>query len=336
MADNTDTTAPATETQEPEAAPSNQENAELTQRLADYEKRVQELAKIEERAKTLEAEHKASQADSLRWHSAYKGLQRQTTQSMQTAAEDRRRLSELERVNQQLLGALGSMEEVKQSIVSLAAKTLDEDGARDFQLSQREAALKRQEALAQQRAQMATQPPPVQQYQPYMDPEEQRKQFLEAYFPGSGLDPNDPNIDWAEDATNPSEAMSRFTRSVYGIFRAVQGQQPAPEVAGLSDAQQLLEQIRQETESMQASRTKMAEELRAEARRDVEERLRRMGVDQEPVNNRTTSSPRIETQLNELDETSMMTGDVNSRRLAQKRYSEQVEEVKRQLRAKYS
>lgn len=336
----TDANADTTEsqTQEASAETQNNQDSEVTKKLAEYETRIQQLAQIEKRTKELEDQHKTAQAEALRWQSSYKGLQRQTTQAMQQAAEDKRRLVDLERERVQYLQSLSSIEDVRQSVSALASKMLDEDAAKDFNLSQREMLLRRQEELAKQRVQQQQQAVTQQpvQYQPYTDPEEQRKMFLEAYFPGSGVDPNDPSIDWAPDATNPQEAMSRFTSSVYRIFRE-QLNQPQQGEAVQSEAEKLLEQFRQEREALAASQARALEEVKLEAKRDVEERLRKMGMDAEPpAGNRSASTPRIETRLNALDESSMMSGDVNTRKAAQKKYQDEVEEIKRHLRDKYS
>jgi hypothetical protein len=311
------------------------QDTDFTAKLVEYEQRLQELAKIEASAKGAEDRAKTAEAAALRWESSYKGLQKQTTQSLQAAAEDRRRLVETERTHQDLLTALGGLQDVRDSISALAGKMLDEDQAREFNIARRESALRREEDIAKQRQSQQSQivePAQSQQFT-YTDPNEEKRNFLNYYFPDSGVDPTDPNIDWGEGATSQQEAFRRFTVSVTRIQKDSGQSQERQE--SQTEAEKFLAELKKEREEFEAQKTQALEEVQTQARKQVEERLRKLGVDSGSVATQSGSDPKMNTKLSEISEADLMRGDPASRKKAAKDLQNSLDAVRTELFQRY-
>lgn len=309
MADSTDVTAPETEVtatageQTTEQEVANQED--LATKVNELTTQLEEYKSLQGTIKELEEAKKKSDAEALRWQATYKGLQGSTTQKLQELAQLQKQTQANNVMGQELDG-------IKQMINVLIANTLDEQSAKALELQMRESQLRRQEEAARN---SASQPTDQQLTNPQYDPDQLRQQkeaYLKGYFPGlaDDIDPDDPRIDWANGAQNQAEAVARFTSSV---SRIIYEPKPVETTAPLSVDELVKAQLEQFRTEQKAELEKLAQEREAAieaakeaARKEFEERARKMGID-------TTSAPPPENQrksnvaLRELDDSLLTT-----------------------------
>jgi hypothetical protein len=319
--------AEATATAEPvagAAGTATQEN-NVTNQLTELQARLSELEGIKS---TLEKEKNEAVAAKLREEAKYKGLQNQTTRTLQQAAEDRRILEQMNKDRAELA-------EIKSVLETLANRVLDEPERKEMEFKQRELKLKLAEQAqveASQRAQtQAAQAVASTQYQ---NPEDEKAQFLNYYFPGSGIDPNDPSIDWGDGAANTQEAFRRFTVSVTSIKNQ----------KDQNNAQNALEVMKKQTEEALASLKAQQAELVAKtseeiatakaeaitaARKDSEKKLRALGADVQgtpaPDGSKRTFGQQLEEELPD-DLLRTKSGTIE--------YNRRIESLRQQLRGR--
>lgn len=307
-------TAPAGESGQEIVA--NQEIESLRKQIADAAAAMEALSRQRDDAV----------ANALRADAQYKGLQNQTTKTLQKAAQDRREL-ELARMQAAEVG------DIKSLLNTLASKVLDEDEAKQLQWKQKELELQRREA-ALTAAANAPKEEPVAEPQQYTTPEDEKAQFLSYYFPGVAIDPKDPNIDWGVGATSTQEAFRRFTTSVLKIKDTQESSKANNAVAELQkQAAAQLEAMKQQIsdlasksqEEIAAAKTAAAEE----ARKEAEKRLRAMGAD---VSGTPTSDgsgrKTLGQQVNEVLDDSLLSQGPKG--VAE--YNRRVEAIKKQVR----
>lgn len=322
MADETENTAENTEQSGSQAGTNDQAN-EITARIKDLETQLNRYAGVEDRAKRLEDENKRATAEALRWQSGYKGLQANTTAKLQEAAAMQRQLQEAQNTS-------GQLEALRDTVNLLARRMLDEDQAKEFELQQRELRIRQLEAQAQRPQQQQV---VQQQYaEPYVDPEIQKKQYLDYYFPGVNVDPTNPDIDWGEGAPSTADAMRRFTASVTKIMQDT-GSRTQQERTK-SEAETLLEQIQAQAAQLENAKQLAIEEARAEVRREVEERARRLGIDAGTAGAPVPEATRkVRTQLDDLDDSLLSLGEKDSpaRKKAVAEYNTRLASIRKQL-----
>lgn len=332
MAD-TENTAPATETTQEgqsEGPAGKNTQDEALARLKDYETKIAQLVDLDKKLKDSERETQTQKAEAARWQASYKAYQANTTASLQDAARMRKQLEEQSRVQEELAATRAQVTALGENLAFILSKVSDEDAAKEFTLRQREANLRQMEEAARLRTQ-APVLQPTQDYQGYVDPDIQKRQFLEFYFPNSGIDHNSSAIDWAPDAQSTQDAFRRFTTSVQKLMMEQRSQPQNQEPAVQSEAETLLAQLRKEREELEASRATAAAELKETARKEVESRLRATGADS-GNSSQTASSARVATQLNEVDERQLYTGDT---RAARQRAANNMEAELKVLRDQY-
>ena len=266
-------------------------------------------------------------ANALRADAQYKGLQNQTTKSLQKAAEDRRALA----LAQAQAAQIGDIYTV---LNSLATKVLDEDEAKAFQWKQKELELNRREEALKVTPVVEE---PVVTPQQYTTPVDEKAQFLSYYFPGVTLDPNDPNIDWATDAPNSAEAMRRFITSVMKVKDQQESTKANDAVAtAQAQAAEQLKAVQKQIEDLSAKTT---EEIAAakvaaaeEARKEAEKRLRALGADVSGTPGPDGSGNKTFGQNLEevLDDNLLKT------KKGQEEYGRRVEAMNRQFRERFS
>lgn len=316
------------------------QDAEVT-RLRDLETKIAKFAELESKNQSLEQQLRTQQAEALRWSTSYRSLQASTTSSLQEAARQRQQAAEQARVIQELTASRQEIAQMRDGISFLASKMGDEDTAREFAIRQREtqARLAEEQArarIAQLQQAANVQNPTYQEQQtqpPFVDPDAQKRQFVEYYFPNRGIDHNDSRLDWGEGAPSTQEAFRRFTTSVTNILedrQRNQGQQSTP-----SEAQALLDSIRKEREELEKARANVSTEVSELARREVEERLRRTGADAGNAGGRDEGVRRAATRLNEVDESKLMVGEPGARKAAAKNMEEELRSVRNQLISQY-
>lgn len=325
---NTAPKATATASAEPAAAgsePANQEN-DVTNQLTELQAR---LSQLEEMKNTLEKEKNDAVAAKLREEAKYKGLQNQTTRTLQQAAEDRRILEQMNKDRSELA-------EIKSVLETLASRVLDEPERKELEFRQRELKLKLAEqasadALKKAQDQMNAQAVASTQYQ---NPEDEKAQFLNYYFPNSGIDPNDPNIDWGDGAASTQEAFRRFTVSVTGIksqkdqtnsqnTMAELQKQTAEALAALKAQQaELVQKTAEEIEKAKA-------EAINTARKDSEKKLRALGADVSGTPATDGTARTFSQQLEEeLDDTLLRT------KAGRDEYNRRIEAIKAKVRGR--
>jgi hypothetical protein len=243
-----------------------------TQAVEDLKKQLGQAA---EALKSLETEKNNAVANALRADAQYKGLQNQTTKTLQRAAEDRRALA----VAQMQAQEIG---DIKSLLNTVIGKVLDEDSAKEFAYAQKDLELKRREAAYEALKNVSIEPEP--EPQNFTTPENEKAQFLSYYFPGVEVDPNDSNIDWGVGANSTQEAFRRFTTSVLNI-KAQKDQSKAND-AVVAVQKQATEQLQAVQKQIEDLASKSVEEIAAakatageEARKEAEKRLRAMGAD---------------------------------------------------------
>ncbi len=203
MAENTEVTAtetpPTTEESGKGENQAGSENQEIGTKFEEFEKKIQKLEEVTQKATALEAELNQERGKSAQAEAKYKGLQNQTTRKLQEAAQLQRQLQGQAATAQELA-------QLRQLVEYIARRDLDEGEAQQLEVLRREAAV-------QAREQALTQPQQQTNYN-VVDETTRKQQFLEAYFPNSGIDPDDPNLDWGEGLTDQGEAFRRLSTSV--------------------------------------------------------------------------------------------------------------------------
>lgn len=292
----------STEPVAPTGEPAQENN--VMQELEQARARLNELQAAQEaaaaKAAALETERNNAIANALRADAMYRGLQNQTTKTLQKAAEDRRALAQA-----QLQAA--EIGDIKSLLNTLASKVLDEDEAKELKWTQKELEFQRREqALAAKAVEPVEEP--VATPQQYTTPEDEKAQFLSYYFPGVEIDPKDPNIDWGEGASSTPEAFRRFTTSVLKIRDQKEATKANDAVAELRrQAESQLAELKRQQDELAV---KTAEEIAAAkvaaeeaARKEAEKRLRAMGADVSgvPVSDggRRTLAQTLNEQLND-------------------------------------
>lgn len=230
------------------------------------------LVQLQAAHAVTEKEKVDAQALALQNEAKYRGLQHNTTKTLQLAAEDKRSLEQYKQ-NQ------GELAEIRELLSTVANRVLDEDERKDLQYRQRELKVK----LAEQDIAARMAEPQTAASTSYQTPEDAKAQFLNTYFPGIGIDPSDPGIDWGEGAEG-SEAFRRFTTSVIRVkdqkdqtktqdaYAAIQKQTEDALAAFKAQNAELLT-------TTQAEIAKAKEEAITAARRDSEKKLRALGAD---------------------------------------------------------
>lgn len=296
-----DTTAApaATAIAEPVAQPvaTSQDNNALTEQLKELQ------AKLSEAQATLESTEKAKNeatAKQLQYEAMYKGLQNQTTKTLQKAAEDRKILEQQRQDS-------AKMAQIEEALATITAHLLDDGERKELELRQRELKLKLAEQAdsearqrAQEQAVQATASP-----QSYSTLEDQKAQFVNYYYPGQGIDPNDSRIDWASDVVdNPAEALRRFTTSV-GKIKDDQYQAKIQDVVAQLKTQneETLRAHEAKIQELIAENAKSVEQAKVdakeEARKSGEKRLRQLGAD---IPGSTSSDGTRRTLQQQMDE----------------------------------
>lgn len=318
----TEATAPAEPT-----VPAGEPAQEIVanQELEALRKQVEETTSL---VKRIEKEKNDAIANALRIDAQYKGLQNQTTRSLQKAAEDRRALAEARM-------QAAEVADIKSLLSTLASKVLDEDEAKALQYKQKELELQRREEAIKT---AATQPveEPVVEPQQYTNPENEKAQFLSYYFPGVDVDPNDPNIDWGVGANSTQEAFRRFTTSVLKIKDQKESTKANDAVAELrKQAEEQLAALKKQQEELA---TKTAEEIAAAkaeaaetARKEAEKRLRALGADVAGTPNPDGSGNKTFGQ--QMDE--VLDDNLLKTKKGQEEYARRVEAIKKQVRERF-
>jgi hypothetical protein len=323
-AETPDATA-ATGTPEPAAAPV--ESAGNDNVMKELEEARANLLALQVSIEKTTKEKNDAIAAALRADAQYRGLQNQTTKTLQRAAEDRRALA----VAQMQAQEIG---DIKTMLNTLVGQVLDEESAKAYQWNQRELELKRREAAVQAALTAPAETEATPQYN--TTPVDEKAQFLSYYFPGVDVDPNDPNIDWGAGAESTPEAFRRFTTSVLKI-RDQKEATKANDAAAVAQAQ-IKEQLAAIQKQQEELATKTAQEIEAaktaateEARKEAEKRLRALGADVSgtpPPDGSGTKT--FGQQLEEaLDDNLLRT------KKGQEEYSRRVEAMKKQARERY-
>lgn len=316
----TDTTSAATASAEPGDVGTDtaNQNDNVTNQLTELEGKLSELQAMQTK---LEQERNDAVAARLREEAKYKGLQNQTTKTLQQAAEDRRALEQASKDRAEL-------SEIKSLLETLANRVLDEDEKKDLQFRQRELKLKLQEQAqtdAFQRAQAeAAQAVASPQYQ---NPEDEKAQFLNYYFPDSGVDSNDPNIDWGDGASSTQEAFRRFTVSVLNIKNKVES---ARTQNAMAEIQKQTEKALADFKEQQAGLIETAKtEAINTARKDSEKKLRSLGAGVQGTPATDGSQRTLAQQMEvELDDNLLRTKE------GSKEYNRRIEAIKNQVRGR--
>lgn len=278
----TDATPPATPSGEPVeqvSEPVEQETVNIAAQIEELQKQLADFNAMKTAKEAAEAKVKESEAKALRYDAMYKGLQNQTTRTLQQAAEDRKRLQALESDRAELA-------EVKEMLSGIASRVLDEDERKELQFRQRELKLKLQEqAYAQRAAETAVEQTAQTAASPsYESQEDVKARFVNHYFPNSGVNPDDPNIDWGDGSNNQVEALGRFTASVSRIIMQKNDARTQDAMAAIkAETSKALEEFKtQQTELLRTTQEQVAkakEEAIETARKDSEKKLRALGAD---------------------------------------------------------
>ena len=313
------------------------QDAEVS-RLRDLETQIANFAELEKTNKSLAQQLAAAQSESARMTASYRSLQASTTSSLQEAARIRQQAAEQSKVLEELTASRGELAQMREGLSFLASKMGDEDTAREFAIRQREtqARLAEEQARARiaQLQQAATMQPTTYntqvQTQQYVDLDAQKRQFVDYYFPGSGVNFNDSRIDWGYNAPDGEAALARFKSSVSRIITG----QASTDTQG--DAANLLAQIRREREELERAKTSAADQIKEQARREVEERLRRTGADAGNAGGNTEAVTKMRTRLNEVDESKLMaSNDPAANKRAAKNMQDELGSLRQQLLSSY-
>jgi hypothetical protein len=274
----TATTASA-ETAASSAEPEAQKNDAFEKQLTELQGKLTELTA--ERDKVTQ-EAKDATASRLQYEAMYKGLQNQTTKTLQNAAQTRKDLEQAKLDRAELA-------QIREALDTVTNHLLDEDERKELGLRQRELKLKQAEQAITEAAQQAVQESTAQATaspQQYIAPETTKKDFVEYYFPGLGIDPNDSRIDWANDVPQAenARAFQRFTNSIVRIKNEMDQAKNQDVVAQLQkQAEEQLAAIKAEQETKNAQTAAEIEQAKvtakADARKEAEAKLRKLGAD---------------------------------------------------------
>lgn len=322
----TPATATATGTPEPVSPPADSAAQEpnVIQELEAARARMAEFATAQDK---LVKERNDAIAARLVEEAKYKGLQFQTTQTLQKAAEDRRALAAA-----QIQAA--EIGDIKSLLSTLASKVLDEDENKDLQWKQKDLELQRREAQIVARAAEVIEQP-VATPQQYTTPEDEKAQFLSYYFPNVEVDSSDPNIDWGVGASSTQEAFRRFTTSVLKIKDSKE-QTKANDVASTlqKQATEQLAAIQKQQDELAAKTAQEIADAKAaaieEARKEAEKRLRAMGAD---VNGASPSDGGPRTLKQQVEET--LDDSLLRTKKGQEEYARRVEAIGKQFKERF-
>lgn len=277
------------------------------------------LSQLQEAHAKTEQEKVSAQALALQNEAKYRGLQHQTTKTLQQAAEDKRSLEQY-KANQV------EMAEIRELLSTVASRVLDEDEKKDLQYRQRELRVKlAEQAVADAQAQPVAQNATSTSYQ---SPEDAKAQFLNTYFPGIGIDPTDPGIDWGEGADG-AEAFRRFTTSVIKVKDQKDQAKTQDAYAAIQkQTEDALAAFKAEnTEAL----TKAKEEAIQTARKDSEKKLRALGADVAgtPTGDAGAGSKSLIAMMNEqLDDNLLRT------KTGREEYNRRMEAIRTQVRGR--
>jgi len=316
----------ATGTPEP-AVPPVDSAAQENNVMKELEAARAQMAQLAAAQEKLVKERNDAIAARLVEEAKYKGLQFQTTKTLQQAADDRRALAAAQ-IQAQEIG------DIKSLLSTLASKVMDEDEAKQYQWNQKELELQRREqAFAAKVAEPAAEPAATPQQ--YTTPEDEKARFLSYYFPGVEVDPNDPNIDWGADASSTPEAFRRFTASVLKI-KDSQEQTKANDAASVlrQQAEAQLAELKKQQEELAAKTTQEIADAKAaaieEARKEAEKRLRAMGAD---VNGASPSDGGPRTLKQQVEET--LDDNLLRSKKGQEEYARRVEAIGKQFKERF-
>lgn len=265
--------------------------------LTAYQQQLQDL--VAERTR-LEAEANGHKQRAEDLDKSLRRLQQNTTAKLQQAAEQRRRL-------QQETELRAEITDLKMLVQRLASGQLDEQQIAQYELDRQRLALQTQQELLRQQAQG--------DFTGHIDMDAYKAQLLDEIAPDTSIKPEDPRIDWAQDAPDRSTWTVRVMNSLRraeaqdrqnGVTNATTPQTPNDPQAVLQAQMEALQKDFQERVTKLAEeQRKTLEEERAVANRATEERLRAAGVDALDASARpesasnTTLMSRIETELDE-------------------------------------
>lgn len=328
----TDATPAATAPAEPVAPATEpaQKTEAIENQLTELQSKLAEYQGVQAR---LEKERNEAIAERLRQEAMYRGLQNQTTKTLQEAAKNRKEL-------EQALKDRAELSSIKETIASqttiletLANRVLDADEVKELSYKQREAQLKQREQA------LSAQPAPVEPEQiPASSQQEaalefDKAQFVSFYFPGVEVDPNDPRIDWASEITNTQEAFRRFNASMVKIVREMDDAHTQDIVGQLkAQSEQALKELEAKSQEAATQSAAEIERIKAETvvttRKETEKRLRQLGADVEGAPPADGARRTLAQQLEEEVPDSLLYKDP-------KEYARRVEAVKKRVREQY-
>jgi hypothetical protein len=312
-----------------EPAASGTESANQNDNVTNQLKELQEtLASLQSAQARTEQEKNEALARAMREEAKYKGLQNQTTRTLQQAAQDRKALESIKQER-------GELAEIKSVLEVLASRVLDEPERKEMEFKQRELRLKLAEQaqadVARAAQEAAAQAVTSTQYQ---NPEDEKAQFVNFYFPGENIDPSDPNIDWGEGAQSTQEAFRRFNVSVLKIKnQKAQAQTEETTISIQKQTEEALKalqarQVELEKKTAEEIATAKTEAIDA-ARKNSEKKLRALGADVDgtpaPDGARRTFAQQLDT---ELDDSLLRT------KKGQEEYARRIEAIKAQMRGR--
>ncbi len=319
-------TAPA-EPVVPAAEPAQNTNA-IENQLIELQGKLSEFQATQVR---LEKERNEAIAERLRQEAMYRGLQNQTTKTLQEAARNRKEYEQAFKDRAAINAIQEQIANQTTVLETLASRVLDADEVKELTYKQREDKLKRAEQalIAAQSAPVTEPAPTAASSQQEAALEFDKSQFVSFYFPGVEVDPNDPRIDWATDITNTQEAFRRFNASMVKIIRETDQAQTQDVVSQLkAQSEASLKELEARNQELTTQNTAEIERVKAEslttARKEAENRLRKLGADVEGTPVSDGARRTLSQQINEIDD-SLLYRDP-------KEYARQVELVKKQVR----
>lgn len=323
--DPTPTATPPGEPVEQKAEPVEQK----TDVNVQFEELNKKLTEFQDLLAKSEQARKDSEAKALRNEAMYKGLQSQTTKTLQQAAANEYKLAQLQQDRAEL-------SEIKEMLSVVAGRVLDEDERKELQYRQRELQLKLKEQAVEQAAQATQTAAQTTASTPYQSQEDVKVQFVNTYFPNSGVDPFDPNIDWGEGALSQQEALARFTGSVTRIILQKSDARTQDAMATIkTETDNALAAFKvQQAELLTTVKTeaeKAKQEAIDQARKDSEKKLRALGADVSgtPPSDGAGQSKTLMNMINEqLDDNMLRTPK------GREEYNRRMEEIRRQFRGR--
>jgi hypothetical protein len=324
----TDSKPAATATAGPDggiADAGNQNDSVTINQLTELQGKFSELETF---TKRLEQEKNDAVAATLREQAKYKGLQNQTTKTLQDAAENRRVLEQMRQDRAEL-------SEIKEVLGTLASRVLDEPERKDLEFRQRELRLKLAEegvAEAQKRAQ--EQPAQAVASPQYSTPEDAKSEYMNYYFPGENVDPNDSNIDWGDGAQSTQEAVRRFNMSVLKIISQKNQARTQDSMAAIQkQTDETLAQFKKEQGELLTKTQEEIEKAKTDAinqaRKDSEKKLRALGAD---VSGTPAPDGGRRTLMEQM--TDELPDDLLRTKSGQAEYRKRLEAIKNQVRGR--